>query len=62
MKRVYYVIEIKEKYFKSRNFLDRFDTVENIEDATTFENYFDARDLASSVNGKIIRLKSNVDK
>ena len=45
MKKVYYVIEIGEKYFKSRNFLDRFDTVKDIEDATTFDNYFDARDL-----------------
>ena len=62
MKKVYYVIEIGEKYFKSRNFLDRFDTVKDIEDATTFDNYFDARDLAESIGGKIIRLKSNVDK
>ena len=52
MKKVYYVIEIGEEYFKSRNFLDRFDTVKDIEDATT----------AASIGGKIIRLKSNVDK
>ena len=31
MKKVYYVIEIGEKYFKSRNFLDRFDTVRSEE-------------------------------
>lgn len=62
MKKVYYVIEIDGVYFKSRNFLDKYSTVDKIEEATTFDNYFDARDLASKLKGKPIRLKKGIDK
>lgn len=62
MKTIYYVIELDGGYFQSRNFLDRFNITDDIKNASTFDNYFDARDLATSLNGKLIRLKSNVDK